>query len=230
MRRRKCLLLLVALLVLPTLACGVPPLILEPTPDPPAWVPPAGKLVATPTPFADADLAAVDALDALLINLYERGNPAVVYIEVLGEHRDSLERLGSGSGFVIDGLGHIVTNDHVIRAADALQVTFADGSVTGAVEVIGRDAYSDLAVIKVNGTPNWVRPLSLGDSGALQVGQRVIAIGNLFGLQGTMTVGVVSAVGRALTSQAMAGCSFSNPEIIQTDASINPGNSGGPLA
>ncbi len=229
MRPRQRLLLLVALLVLPTLACSLPQLVLEPTPEPATLVPPAGTVVATPTSLADADLAAVDALDALLTNLYERVNPAVVYIEVLGDYRDSLERLGSGSGFVIDDVGHIVTNDHVIRAADALQVTFADGTVTDDVEVIGRDAYSDLAVIRVDVAPDHLRPLPLGDSGGLQVGQRVIAIGNPFGLQGTMTVGVVSAVGRTLPSQAMVGGSFSNPEIIQTDASINPGNSGGPL-
>ncbi len=229
MRSRKRLLLILALLVLPTLACGLPQLVLEPTPEPPPLVPPAGTAAVPPTPLSDADLAAVDALDALLINLYERVNPAVVYIEVLGDYRDSLERLGGGSGFLIDNGGHIVTNDHVIRAADKLQVTFSDGAVTDDVEVIGRDAYSDLAVIRVNVAPDHLQPLEFGDSDALQVGQRVIAIGNPFGLQGTMTVGVVSAVGRALTSQAMAGGSFSNPQIIQTDASINPGNSGGPL-
>jgi 2-alkenal reductase len=101
--------------------------------------------------------------------------------------------------------------------------------VTDDVEVVGRDPYSDLAVIQVDVSSDRLVPLELGDSDALRVGQRVIAIGNPFGLQGTMTSGVVSAVGRTLTSQALEGGHFSNPEIIQTDASINPGNSGGPL-
>jgi len=223
------LLLLIILLALPALACSVQELVFEPTPEPPSTGPSADVVVVTPTPISEAELAAVDAQDALLINLYERVNPAVVYIEVLLEFGDSLEQLGSGSGFVIDREGHVVTNNHVIERADALQITFSDGTVTDDVEVIGRDAYSDIAVIRINASADRLRPLELGDSGTLQVGQRVIAIGNPFGLQGTMTVGVVSAVGRALTSRALEGGSFSNPEIIQTDASINPGNSGGPL-
>jgi 2-alkenal reductase len=130
---------------------------------------------------------------------------------------------------VIDEEGRVVTNNHVVENADALQVTFADGSVTGDVDILGLDPYSDLAVIQVNVAPDRLVPLELGDSDALQVGQQVIAIGNPFGLQGTMTVGVVSAVGRTLNSQILEGGSFSNPDVIQTDAAINPGNSGGPL-
>jgi S1-C subfamily serine protease len=186
-------------------------------------------VVATPTPLSDEELAEVDAQDALLINLYERVNPAVVYIEVLLEQGGSLQQLSSGSGFVVDQEGHVVTNNHVVENADALQVTFSDGTVTRDAEVVGQDTYSDLAVIRVDVSPDRLRPLELGDSDALRVGQRVIAIGNPFGLQGTMTAGVVSAVGRTLTSQILEGGAFSNPEIVQTDASINPGNSGGPL-
>ena len=223
------LLLLLALVALPALACGVPEMVFEATPVPASPAAPSGVIVATPTPVSEAELAAVDAQDALLINLYQRVNPAVVYIEVLRELGGNLERAGSGSGFLIDREGHIVTNDHVIQRADALQVTFSDGMVTGEVEIIGRDAYSDIAVIRVDTEAHRLGPLEMGDSSALEVGQRVIAIGNPFGLQGTMTVGVVSAVGRTLTSQILRGGAFSNPEIIQTDASINPGNSGGPL-
>ncbi|MFO7742211.1 MAG: trypsin-like peptidase domain-containing protein, partial [Anaerolineae bacterium] len=186
-------------------------------------------VVPSPTPLSDQELAEMDAEDALLTNLYQRVNPAVVYIEVLLEQGGGLQPLGSGSGFVIDRDGHIVTNNHVIENADALQVAFADGTIIHDAEVIGRDAYSDLAVVKVDVASDRLSPLELGDSDALQVGQRVIAIGNPFGLQGTMTVGVVSAVGRTLTAQVLQGGAFSNPEIIQTDASINPGNSGGPL-
>lgn len=229
MKTAKPLLLLLALVTLPALACGLPELVFEPTPVPPSPTTPSEIIVVTPTPISEAELAAVDAQDALLINLYQRVNPAVVYIEVLVELGNSLERLGSGSGFLIDREGHVVTNDHVIQRADALQVTFSDGTATDAVEIVGRDAYSDIAVIRVNSGADRLQPLELGDSSNLQVGQRVIAIGNPFGLQGTMTVGVVSAVGRTLTSRILEGGAFSNPEIIQTDASINPGNSGGPL-
>lgn len=225
----KRVLLLSVLLVLPALACSSQELVLEPTSVSPTMRPSPVPVVATPTPLSDEELAEVDAQDALLINLYERVNPAVVYIEVLLEQGGSLQQLSSGSGFVIDQEGHVVTNNHVVENADALQVTFSDGTVTRDAEVVGQDTYSDLAVIKVDVSPDRLRPLELGDSDALRVGQRVIAIGNPFGLQGTMTAGVVSAVGRTLTSQILEGGAFSNPEIVQTDASINPGNSGGPL-
>lgn len=228
METEKRLLLLSLLLVLPALACSSQELVFQPTsvPSSPASSVP---VVATPTPLSEGELAEIDAQDALLINLYERTNPAVVYIEVLLERGGSLQQLSSGSGFVIDQEGYIVTNSHVVENADALQVTFFDGTVTREAEVVGRDAYSDLAVVKVDVPSDRLRSLELGDSDALQVGQRVIAIGNPFGLQGTMTAGVVSSVGRTLTSQILEGGAFSNPEIIQTDASINPGNSGGPL-
>ncbi len=224
MDRQKSLLLLIALLTLPVLACNAQELLLEPTP-----VPSSPGAVATVPPLSEADLQTLDAQDALLINLYRRVNPAVVYIEVLVQRGGGLQRLSSGSGFMIDQDGYVVTNNHVVEGADALQVVLADGSVTKDVEIVGRDPYSDLAVIRVDVGPDSLVPLELGDSDALQVGQKVIAIGNPFGLQGTMTMGVVSAVGRTLTSQAMEGGNFSNPEIIQTDAAINPGNSGGPL-
>ncbi len=229
MRAERRLLLLLALVVLPTLACRAQQLVFEPTPLASPSTPSSSAVVPTATPLSDEELAEVDAQDALLINLYERVNPAVVYIEVLLEQGGGVRPLGSGSGFIVDREGHIVTNSHVVENADALQVTFYDGTVTHGAEVVGRDSYSDIAVIKVDVPSERLRPLELGDSDELKVGQRVVAIGNPFGLQGTMTAGVVSAVGRTLTSQILQGGAFSNPEIIQTDASINPGNSGGPL-
>jgi 2-alkenal reductase len=186
-------------------------------------------LVATPTSLPEEIIAEVDAEDALLANLYQQVNPAVVYVEVLVEHEGTHVPLGSGSGFVIDTDGYIVTNNHVVVEADIVQVTFSDGGMAEA-QVLGRDPYSDIAVIEVSVSSERLVPLELGDSSALQVGERVIAIGNPFGLEGTMTVGVVSAVGRTLAAQVLEGVgNFSNPEIIQTDAAINPGNSGGPL-
>jgi 2-alkenal reductase len=225
----KRLLFLFALLALPVLACSAQELVFEPTPTPASWPTSPPVVVATPTPLPEADLIESDVQDALLTNLYQRANPAVVYIEVMAQIGGGLEPLGSGSGFVIDQEGHVVTNNHVVENADALQVTLADGSVIDNVDILGRDPYSDLAVIQVNAPPDRLAPLELGDSDALRVGQQVVAIGNPFGLQGTMTVGVVSAVGRTLRSQILQGGSFSNPDVIQTDAAINPGNSGGPL-
>ncbi len=226
---KRSLLLLAVCLSLPLLACNVPQLLLEPTITPPSESVQYSERDPALAGPSEGDLAELDAQDALLTSLYDQVNPAVVYIEVLVRQGDGLQSLGGGSGFIIDRDGHAVTNNHVIEGADALQVILADGSVADEVEVVGRDAYSDLAVIRIDVAPDRLVSLELGDSDALRVGQRVIAIGNPFGLQGTMTSGVVSAVGRTLASQVLEGGHFSNPEIIQTDASINPGNSGGPL-
>ncbi len=160
-----------------------------------------------------------------LVQLYESVSPGVVSIQVYSD-------LGSGlgSGFVIDQEGHIVTNYHVVEVAKEVEVHFPSGlKVYG--EVIGVDLDSDLAVIKVEVDPDDLHPLPLGDSDQLRVGQTVVAIGNPFGLSGTMTVGIVSARGRTLESirQTEGGAFFTAGDLIQTDASINPGNSGGPL-
>lgn len=160
-----------------------------------------------------------------LVQLYESVSPGVVSIQVYSD-------LGSGlgSGFVIDQEGHIVTNYHVVEVAREVEVHFPSGlKVYG--EVIGVDLDSDLAVIKVDVDPDDLHPLPLGDSDQLRVGQTVVAIGNPFGLSGTMTVGIVSARGRTLESirQTEGGAFFTAGDLIQTDASINPGNSGGPL-
>jgi S1-C subfamily serine protease len=186
-------------------------------------------LIATPTPLPEGAVAEVASEDIPLVNLYQRVSPAVVYIEILANQTGTLMPLGSGSGFVIDTAGHIVTNNHVVEEADAVRVTFSDGSVADA-QVLGLDPYADLAVLDVDVSPERLVPLEFSDSNALQVGQRVVAIGNPFGLEGTMTVGIISALGRTLPAQVLQnGGRFSNPEIIQTDAAINPGNSGGPL-
>jgi 2-alkenal reductase len=161
--------------------------------------------------------------------VYRKAAPAVVYIENLTNVQtgnDSTEALpeSQGSGFVWDTQGHIITNNHVVEGADALQVTFTDGIVLPA-EVIGRDPDSDLAVIKIDPTLVTLVPVEQGDINEVEVGQRAIAIGNPFGLVGTLTAGIVSAIGRSVESAT----GYNIPLSIQTDAAINPGNSGGPL-
>lgn len=137
---------------------------------------------------------------------------------------------GEGSGFVYDVEGHIVTNNHVVDGATTVRVTFYD-DVSVPAEVVGVDPDSDLAVVKVDPKGLKLVPLRLGDSRSLKVGQRVIAIGNPFGLNNTMTTGIVSALGRSIPagSSLLATNRFNIPDVIQTDAAINPGNSGGPL-
>jgi len=162
-----------------------------------------------------------------LIELYKRVNPAVVHIYVIDEQSFVL---GTGSGFVYDELGHIVTNNHVVTGASGLEVVFPDGTRRSA-EVVGTDVDSDLAVIKVDGLPAGVLPIPLGDSDNAQVGQFVVAIGNPFDEAGSLSLGIISGLGRSLSSDRIAegGGRYSLPQVIQTDAAINPGNSGGPL-
>jgi 2-alkenal reductase len=132
--------------------------------------------------------------------------------------------LGQGSGFVYDEKGHIITNAHVVEGADELEVTFSDGTIQMGT-LVGKDLNSDLAIVKVQKLPNGVQPLPLGDISQLAVGQTVVAIGNPFGLEGTLTRGIISALGRSIPALTP----FTIPQAIQTDAAINPGNSGGPL-
>ena len=157
-----------------------------------------------------------------LVELFEKSEEGVVKIQV---ERDGQNRGSQGSGFVYDNLGHIITNAHVVNGASKATVTFLDGSQYDA-EIIGIDKFTDLAVIKVNEKPRLLHPLQIGDSSQLHVGEQVAAIGNPFGLSGSMTSGIVSQMGRLLPSQDSG---FSIPDVIQTDAAINPGNSGGPL-
>lgn len=190
-----------------------------------------GSNVLVPLASAPGDATAWDAEEQLLTSLYERVNPAVVFLAVrTGESASPLGgEGGTGSGFVIDKQGHIVTNNHVVAEAREIQARFADGSAVEA-KLVGRDPYSDLAVVKVDLPADELTIVELADSDVVRPGQKVIAIGNPFGLEGTMTTGIVSAVGRTLPESANeGGPSFTNPEIIQTDAAINPGNSGGPL-
>jgi len=133
-----------------------------------------------------------------------------------------------GSGFVWDQSGDIVTNNHVISGAEKIEVTFSDGTIIPA-KLVGADPDSDLAVVKVDVSADKLHPVQLGDSNAVKVGQLSIAIGNPFGLEGTMTTGIISAVGRSLPANENSTQSYTIPDVIQTDAAINPGNSGGVL-
>lgn len=161
-----------------------------------------------------------------LVNIYKNVNPGVVTILVY----TSDGGVGQGSGFVYDLDGHILTNYHVIENATDIEITFPEGTRTRG-EVIGTDMDSDIAVIKVEVPQEVLHPLILGSSADLEVGQFVIAIGNPYGFSGTMTTGIVSALGRVLDSMRSAdnGSVYAAGDTIQTDAAINPGNSGGPL-
>jgi len=158
-----------------------------------------------------------------LIELFKKTEQGVVKIET--DVADVDDRKPVGSGFVYDILGHTITNAHVIENATKVTVTFLDGNQYNA-EIIGADKFTDIAVIKVNEKPRLLHPLDIGDSSVLLVGEQVAAIGNPFGLSGSMTSGIVSQLGRLLFSPDNG---FSIPDVIQTDAAINPGNSGGPL-
>ena len=160
-----------------------------------------------------------------LVELFEKSESGVVRIDV--DNINSFQEAGTtlGSGFVFDDSGHIITNAHVIDGASNITITFLDGSQYHA-QMIGSDKFTDIAVIKVAEKPRYLHPLQIGDSSTLKVGEQVAAIGNPFGLSGSMTSGIVSQIGRLLPSQDTG---FSIPNVIQTDAAINPGNSGGPL-
>ena len=161
-----------------------------------------------------------------LVDLYKNVNPGVVSILVYTSNGG----IGQGSGFVYDLDGHIITNYHVIENATEIEVTFPEGARTHG-EVIGTDMDSDIAVVKVDIDENVLHPLTMGSSSNLEVGQFVIAIGNPFGFSGTMTTGIISALGRVLDSirSSENGSAYGAGGTIQTDAAINPGNSGGPL-
>ena len=203
---------------------------------------------ATPvTAQAPASADAVAALEGTFEQIYTQVNPSVVNIQVsltvdstsltipqipgfpqLPQEPQTQQALGSG--FVWDTEGHIVTNNHVVEGADKISVTFYDGTTVPA-EITGTDPDSDLAVIKVDLPADQLQPVQVADSTQVKVGELVIAIGNPFGLEGTMTMGIISALGRTLPAQSAAveGRYYSIPDIIQTDAPINPGNSGGVL-
>lgn len=200
------------ILTLAMLACQLTeiPSLSPPEPGPAIQTVPSPQPVpANPIPF-----------DGSLSSLYQQVIPGVVSIRT---------DTGQGSGFVYDEQGHIITNQHVVSGASTVEVTFSSGYKAYGT-VIGSDDDADIAVVKANAPAAEIHPLPLGDSSALQVGQVVVAIGNPFGLSGTMTLGIVSGLGRTQpASQAAGGGFFSTADIIQTDAAINPGNSGGPL-
>lgn len=205
---------------------------------------PVPEVTATPVaPEAPVtmDAAVIASLQANLTAIYQSLIPSVVNVQVAQETQFPFTQdspFGSqgpqiqqalGSGFVWDTEGHIVTNNHVVAGADVIQVTFQDGTTVPA-EVVGTDPDSDLAVIRVDVPADQLVPVQVADSTQVRVGQLAIAVGNPFGLQGSMTLGIVSAVGRLLPVQSTAGGSqYSVPDVIQTDAPINPGNSGGVL-
>jgi S1-C subfamily serine protease len=162
-----------------------------------------------------------------IADLFDRVAPSVVNVSVrvptsTGQGPDV--RQGSGSGFVVDDQGHILTNEHVVRDASRIEVTLADGLKVPA-EVRGRDTLTDIALLKVEAPADRLRPVLLGDSTGLRVGQLAVAIGNPFGFTRTLTVGVVSGLGRPIEDAGRRPLL----DMIQTDAAINPGNSGGPL-
>lgn len=170
---------------------------------------------------ASDPLADLFAQEQAFVSVYEQVNPAVVNIAVGS---------GQGSGFLFDTNGHIVTNNHVVEGGGSIVVNFDDGRQLPAT-IVGTDPSSDLAVIRVDpGQISDIAPVTLADSDALKVGQIVIAIGSPFGLQSSMTTGIVSALDRLFPGAVGPnGTTFQIPDIIQTDAAINPGNSGGPL-
>jgi S1-C subfamily serine protease len=212
----------------------------------PVQPPAAPELPSAPPPAANSLL---EAYQGTLTSIYEHVNPSVVNIRVVQSQTAPNQETpeipsfpfhpqipefppsqGEGSGFVWNQEGHIVTNYHVVAGASKIEVTFWEGTIVLA-EMIGYDHYSDLAVLKVNLPPESLQPVRLADSDQVRVGQLAIAIGNPFGLNGTMTVGIVSALGRSLPVEQIAagGGFYTIPDIIQTDAPINPGNSGGVL-
>jgi 2-alkenal reductase len=145
-----------------------------------------------------------------------------------GQQPEQQYQRALGSGFVWDQDGHIVTNNHVVSGADKIEVTFSNGTIVSAT-LVGADPDSDLAVLKVDVPADQLHPVQIGDSNAIKVGELAIAIGNPFGLEGSMTTGIISAVGRSLPADENSLQSYTIPDVIQTDAPINPGNSGGVL-
>jgi S1-C subfamily serine protease len=206
------------------------------------WIAIAAGWMASP----DDEPAAAPALTAtvsdagepkqgLTVNqIYDKSSAGVAFIEASGSGGQGLpspfggpqpSQRATGSGFVIDDDGHIMTNAHVVDGADDIQVTLGDDDKTYDAKVVGEDPSTDIAVLEIDASADELDPLALGDSSALDVGDPVVAIGNPFGLDRTVTAGIVSALQREIS----APNGFTITDVIQTDAPINPGNSGGPL-
>ena len=175
------------------------------------------------SPSTVREVASVYSKKLSLVEIFGKSEPGVVRVNVQRNESADISN-GVGSGFVFDKMGHIITNAHVVNDANKVVITFLDGRSYNA-EIIGADEFTDIATVKVNADLELLHPLSLGDSSNLKVGEQIAAIGNPFGLSGSMTSGIVSQLGRLLPSDN----GFSIPDVIQTDAAINPGNSGGPL-
>ena len=182
-----------------------------------------GELIVTNGNYAETvgEVTEIErSYDYSLIDIFEKSEESVVQVNVLRGESDG----GMGSGFVYTDDGYIITNQHVVRDAQKVTVTFLDGEAYIG-DVVGRDRDLDIAVVKVNPSNTYIQPIKIGDSSKLKVGERIAAIGNPFGLSGSMTSGIVSQIGRLLPQES----GYSIPDVIQTDAAINPGNSGGPL-
>ena len=204
------------------------PTLPAPLPTPIATVPPRATVTpATAGPLTGGVSGRILLDDTLIADVFDRVAPSVVNVSVRvpsTSGQGPATRQGSGSGFVVDAQGHILTNEHVVRDASRIEVTLADGLKVPA-EVRGRDALNDIALLKVEAPADRLRPVVLGDSAVLRVGQMAVAIGNPFGFTRTLTVGVVSGLGRPIEDAGRRPLL----DMIQTDAAINPGNSGGPL-
>jgi serine protease Do len=243
----------IALLLLTALVltgCGAPALAAQATATPVVPVEVSAPQPVAPTTITSS--VALAALEGTLEQIYAQVNPSVVNIRVVQQVEASALALPQipgfefpfqqpapqepqyqqvrGSGFVWDKEGHIVTNNHVVEGANKIEVTFYDGSIVPA-ELVGADPDSDLAVIKVDVPASQLQPVQVTDSTQVKVGQLAVAIGNPFALEGTMTLGIISAVGRSLPAGEgdIQGLRYTIPDVIQTDAPINPGNSGGVL-
>ena len=182
-----------------------------------------GELIVTNGNYAETvgEVTGTErSYDYSLIDIFEKSEESVVQVNVLRGESDG----GMGSGFVYSDDGYIITNQHVVRDAQKVTITFLDGEAYIG-DVVGRDRDLDIAVVKVDPSNTYIQPIKIGDSSKLKVGEKIAAIGNPFGLSGSMTSGIVSQIGRLLPQES----GYSIPDVIQTDAAINPGNSGGPL-
>ena len=230
-QRRSNVILIATVISLATLACGTLSVNL-PSSDPAeiqspqVQISPSGlqPVIATAQPSLPKEPLITTNEEAILVDLYQRVNPSVVSIVIYDAQESTISPASQGSGFLFDEMGDIVTNSHVVHGADEVDIVFSDGS-TQTGKILGEDLHSDLAVVRVDQIPADAKPISAGTMNEVAVGQTVVAIGNPFGLGGTLTRGIISALGRTIPALT----SFSIPQAIQTDAPINPGNSGGPL-
>jgi S1-C subfamily serine protease len=213
MKKKITLMVLVSVVLLSLVACQMTSLL------PTQSAPPNTSATATMASSQGVSLTDMTAEQDQLVSIYKSVSPGVVSIKTYDK---TGAELGLGSGWVYSSDGYIVTNNHVVEGAAKLEVDFTSGFKTFGT-VVGTDAHADLAVIQVTAPAEELTPLKLGDSKLLNVGQIVVAIGNPFGLDSTMTTGIISALGRALPSSVAAASGGG------TDAALNPGNSGGPL-